>query len=277
MNRAIISIILILILTSLVACNQNDTTDSINIPQSETTQTQSADIKENTDTKNNTDSLEVAQEAKSKIPTTTWKQKNTLYDYNFVLNGHYLKFIGLDLYVFGPRAAINDRGYFKPALVDEWGTYYISLKTIRPDQFEDLMGTKDVKVEKLEEILTNDDISIHMKTGLYHAGFSKKENIAYEIENGEYVTIEGIDMYKFDGRVKYTYPTTGSVTDSLLYGYAFMYDGALCQVTATICNYENPKGVDKETAEKNVKEVTDDIIHTINNDPWTYDDNYSAQ
>ncbi len=81
-------------------------------------------------------------------------------------------------------------------------------------------------------------------------------------------------MYKFEGRLKYTHPDTGSVRDTVLYGYAFMYEGALCQITTTIKNYDNPMGLDKETAEKNVKDVTDDVIHTINRDPWNYEGNY---
>lgn len=145
------------LLANLVSCNKKDTAGSINVTQGETAHVQNTNMTENRD------NVGEVQETKSEVSTTKWKQKNIMYDFNFVTDGHYARFLGVDkLYVFGPKG-VRDGDYFLLPLIDEWGSYTMCLSVIRAKEYNELMTTKNVKVEKLEDILTDEVISSEMK------------------------------------------------------------------------------------------------------------------
>lgn len=260
MKKKIITLTIVLLLLGVTACGTKNEKPKDSATPSATSETTKTDKATDNTTEQN------PKDASSE----KWEQKNTMYDYNFVKDGQYGRFIGQDLYVFGPKGSVE--GYFSMGLTEEeGGLYYVFLSTLQDFEYEEFKNEKNVKIDKLEDILTNEVISNEIKGDFVNCVTSAHpEDITYEITNGEYVTIEGIDMYKFEGRLNHT--PSDTTFSTFLYGYAFMYNNVPCQVTTVIAKYNNES--DKETAEKNVKEVTDDMIHTLNTDPWEYQDNY---
>lgn len=77
------------------------------------------------------------------------------------------------------------------------------------------------------------------------------------IENDEYLTINGIDMYKFEGKLN----CTAEIGDYDLYtiGYTFIMDGIPCCVQGTVFNKEHPEDYLKPQPEEMINTTRDTV------------------
>lgn len=66
------------------------------------------------------------------------------------------------------------------------------------------------------------------------------------VESDEKVTINGIDMYKFEGKINYG---TNTIYDGYAIGYAFIMDGIPCEIVGSV--------IDKTQSEEFVQEIKD--------------------
>lgn len=94
--------------------------------------------------------------------------------------------------------------------------------------------------------------------------YAKIKNLT--IEKDEYVTINGIDMYKFEGKLN----CTAEIGDYDLYtiGYTFIMDGIPCCVQGTVFNKEHPEDYLKPQPEEMINTTRDTVnamIKTLRN------------
>lgn len=77
------------------------------------------------------------------------------------------------------------------------------------------------------------------------------------VENDEYLTINGIDMYKFEGKLN----CTAEIGDYDLYtiGYTFIMDGIPCCVQGTVFNKEHPEDYLKPQPEEMINTTRDTV------------------
>lgn len=88
--------------------------------------------------------------------------------------------------------------------------------------------------------------------------YAKIDNLS--IEKDEYVTINGIDMYKFEGKLN----CTSEIGDYDLYtiGYTFIMDGIPCCVQGTVYNEDQPEemiNTTRDTVNAMIKTLRDKI------------------
>ncbi len=88
--------------------------------------------------------------------------------------------------------------------------------------------------------------------------YAKIKNLT--IEKDEYVTINGIDMYKFEGKLN----CTSEIGDYDLYtiGYKFIMDGIPCCVQGTVYNEDQPEemiNTTRDTVNAMIKTLRDKI------------------
>ncbi len=88
--------------------------------------------------------------------------------------------------------------------------------------------------------------------------YAKIKNLT--IEKDEYVTINGIDMYKFEGKLN----CTSEIGDYDLYtiGYTFIMDGIPCCVQGTVYNEDQPEemiNTTRDTVNAMIKTLRDKI------------------
>lgn len=82
------------------------------------------------------------------------------------------------------------------------------------------------------------------------------------VSEDEYITINGIEMYRFEGEFNCT-RTAGSYTQYAV-GYTFIMDGVPCSLIGTVMNRfeEQPDSVKKDVEEK-----VDALIQTLRSEP----------
>lgn len=116
---------------------------------------------------------------------------------------------------------------------------------------EALLGVKGSTLEQAQKEVVNDYIGAM-------ENYAKIDNLS--IEKDEYVTINGIDMYKFEGKLN-CHGETGKY-DLYTIGYTFIMDGMPCCVQGTVYNKDQPEemiNTTRDTVNAMIKTLRDKI------------------
>lgn len=142
-----------------------------------------------------------------------------------------------------PPYHLVEMGYTKAAFI--YGEQCISITGNKSSQATTLEQAHDDNIKK------------------YAVGVDNQMHIeSLTVAEDEYITINGIKMYRFEGEFNCT-RTAGSYTQYAV-GYTFIMDGVPCSLIGTVINRfeEQPDSVKKDVEEK-----VDALIQTLRSEP----------
>ena len=133
---------------------------------------------------------------------------------------------------------------------------YTKAAFIYGEQCISITGNKSSQATALEEA-QNDNIK------KYAVGVDNQMHIeSLTVAEDEYITINGIEMYRFEGEFNCT-RTAGSYKQYAV-GYTFIMDGVPCSLIGTVMNkYEEQS----DSVKKDVEEKVDALIQTLRSEP----------
>lgn len=142
-----------------------------------------------------------------------------------------------------PPYHLVEMGYTKAAFI--YGEQCISITGNKSSQATTLEQAQDDNIKK------------------YAGGVDNQMHIdSLTVSEDEYITINGIEMYRFEGEFNCT-RTAGPYTQYAV-GYTFIMDGVPCSLIGTVMNRfeEQPDSVKKDVEEK-----VDALIQTLRSEP----------
>lgn len=133
---------------------------------------------------------------------------------------------------------------------------YTKAAFIYDEQCISITGNKSSQATTLEQ--AHDD---NIKK--YAGGVDNQMHIdSLTVSEDEYITINGIEMYRFEGEFNCT-RTAGPYTQYAV-GYTFIMDGVPCSLIGTVINrYEEQP----DSVKKDVEEKVDALIQTLRSEP----------
>lgn len=142
-----------------------------------------------------------------------------------------------------PPYHLVEMGYTKAAFI--YGEQCISITENKSSQATTLEQAHDDNIKK------------------YAGGVDNQMHIdSLTVSEDEYITINGIEMYRFEGEFNCT-RTAGPYTQYAV-GYTFIMDGVPCSLIGTVINrYEEQP----DSVKKDVEEKVDALIQTLRSEP----------
>lgn len=175
-----------------------------------------------------------------KKDNTSSKSDPTVVD-GIELDGGIHKVPTYDIYIRVPNYHLKENGF--NYLLSDNDNIIISIAS--------LFSAKGSTLEQAQKDVVDNYI-------LEMQNYAKIKNLT--IEKDEYVTINGIDMYKFEGKLN----CTSEIGDYDLYtiGYTFIMDGIPCCVQGTVYNEDQPEemiNTTRDTVNAMIKTLRDKI------------------
>lgn len=142
-----------------------------------------------------------------------------------------------------PPYHLVEMGYTKAAFI--YGEQCISITGNKSSQATTLEQAHDDNIKK------------------YAGGVDNQMHIdSLTVSEDEYITINGIEMYRFEGEFNCT-RTAGPYTQYAV-GYTFIMDGVPCSLIGTVINrYEEQP----DSVKKDVEDKVDALIQTLRSEP----------
>lgn len=141
---------------------------------------------------------------------------------------------------------------------------YTKAAFIYGEQCISITGNKSSQATTLEQA-QNDNIK------KYAVGVDNQMHIeSLTVAEDEYITINGIEMYRFEGEFNcYNETIIGGQAERTPYtqyavGYTFIMDGVPCSLIGTVLNRFNDK---PDSVKKDVEEKVDALIKTLRSEP----------